>query len=274
MTTPTSALFSSCSSTRTPPHAVRRGQCCPERLPAWNEPSNARCHCIRPPPARRRQRSTAFIKQQHDHQRRPSRHGSMTRSFTSFSRSISITILFCLFVLCRSANAGEVYGAADIFPGELLFDRRPPPPLPRMHLDKRHDESASSSSSASAASLPEVTTVTITPSSGSPSTTESTIQTASETAAASLPKPFDTSLGNNFTSSTCPTFFNSFLNNQEFNDCLPLSLLLQVHPTTWSKDPDHNSNANTARRHPMPSSQPNAPSSNSPKSSPQPATST
>lgn len=35
-------------------------------------------------------------------------------------------------------------------------------------------------------------------------------------------------MGNNFTSPSCPAFFNSFLNNQTFQDCLPFSLLLQV----------------------------------------------
>ncbi|ETN36893.1 uncharacterized protein HMPREF1541_07880 [Cyphellophora europaea CBS 101466] len=42
-----------------------------------------------------------------------------------------------------------------------------------------------------------------------------------------LPAPFDTSLGSNFTASTCPTFFNSFLTNSTFSQCTPLSLLLQ-----------------------------------------------
>ncbi|KAF2172237.1 hypothetical protein M409DRAFT_17475 [Zasmidium cellare ATCC 36951] len=58
--------------------------------------------------------------------------------------------------------------------------------------------------------------------------TGSGLATASQTAPADLPRPFDTSLGNNFTSTTCPTFFSSFLNNQTFKNCLPLSLLLQT----------------------------------------------
>ncbi|KAF2087712.1 hypothetical protein K490DRAFT_56800 [Saccharata proteae CBS 121410] len=44
----------------------------------------------------------------------------------------------------------------------------------------------------------------------------------------SLPQPFDTSLGSNFTSPGCPTFFNDFLANSTFQSCVPLSLLLQT----------------------------------------------
>ena len=51
---------------------------------------------------------------------------------------------------------------------------------------------------------------------------------ASDTPQASLPQPFDTSLGNNFTNPSCPQFFNSFLNDPTFTSCVPLSLLLMV----------------------------------------------
>lgn len=43
-----------------------------------------------------------------------------------------------------------------------------------------------------------------------------------------LPSPFDSSLGNNFTSPSCPDFIYSFLNNATFKSCLPFSLLLEV----------------------------------------------
>ncbi|OCT48677.1 hypothetical protein CLCR_04938 [Cladophialophora carrionii] len=42
-----------------------------------------------------------------------------------------------------------------------------------------------------------------------------------------LPTPFDTSLGSNFTSSSCPQFFSTFLSNATFQACVPVSLLLQ-----------------------------------------------
>jgi hypothetical protein len=43
-----------------------------------------------------------------------------------------------------------------------------------------------------------------------------------------LPSPFDSNLGSNYTSQTCPEFINSFLNAPEFKACLPFSLLLEV----------------------------------------------
>ena len=43
---------------------------------------------------------------------------------------------------------------------------------------------------------------------------------------ANLPRAFDSPLGNNFTASSCPTFFNKFLNDPNFISCVPLSLLL------------------------------------------------
>lgn len=42
-----------------------------------------------------------------------------------------------------------------------------------------------------------------------------------------IPRPFDTSLGSNFTAQSCPDFFSSFLNNSTFTSCTPVSLLLQ-----------------------------------------------
>lgn len=42
-----------------------------------------------------------------------------------------------------------------------------------------------------------------------------------------LPRPFDTSIGNTFVSTTCPAFFNLFLNDPDFIGCLPLSAMLQ-----------------------------------------------
>lgn len=44
----------------------------------------------------------------------------------------------------------------------------------------------------------------------------------------SLPKPFDTSIGNTFHSTTCYPFFNLFLNDPDYINCLPLSAMLQV----------------------------------------------
>lgn len=83
----------------------------------------------------------------------------------------------------------------------LLFDRSTPPEPFMHHFLKRAAGSTSTSSSASSAST-----------------------ASSDT----LPIPFDTALGNNFTTSSCPAFFKNFLSNDTFNECVPLSLLLQV----------------------------------------------
>ena len=58
--------------------------------------------------------------------------------------------------------------------------------------------------------------------------TDSTSSSATSSSADfSLPMPFDTSLGNNFTDTNCPNFFSQFLSDSTFLSCLPISLLLQ-----------------------------------------------
>ncbi|KAI9671045.1 MAG: hypothetical protein M1831_005130 [Alyxoria varia] len=56
----------------------------------------------------------------------------------------------------------------------------------------------------------------------------------------SLPRPFDSNLGNNFTESSCPLFFSGFLNDEQFQDCRPVSMLLTTSSsffaTTKEKD--------------------------------------
>lgn len=97
----------------------------------------------------------------------------------------------------------------------ILFDRGAPP-VPRMRVIKRAEQETSSS------------TVSATYTTTSASSTFSSTQRTTTDSASPLPSPFDTTLGNNFTTTTCPAFFTSFLSNSTFNDCVPLSLLLQV----------------------------------------------
>ncbi|KAK4635247.1 hypothetical protein CLAFUW4_01182 [Fulvia fulva] len=187
--------ISSCSSTRTARAAVQPWLCYRQR---WNEPTSSLCHTRRPPPAR-------TISKQID--------GSISRA-----SNLALVFLLCLLAFCQGAKADVLYGFGDISPPELLFDRSEPPPLPRMLLEPRQDDSLSS--------LPSTTTRPT--GSSTPTTPGSGIQTASETASFDLPRPFDTSIGNNFTTTTCPTFFQNFLSNQTLRDCLPFSLLLQT----------------------------------------------
>ncbi|KAI4723883.1 hypothetical protein E4T49_08395 [Aureobasidium sp. EXF-10728] len=64
------------------------------------------------------------------------------------------------------------------------------------------------------------------------SSSASSISTASSSDA--LPRAFDTGVGNNFTTSSCPAFFKNFLSNDAFNECVPLSLLLQTSTSFFS----------------------------------------
>ncbi|KAF2155977.1 hypothetical protein K461DRAFT_275039 [Myriangium duriaei CBS 260.36] len=59
-----------------------------------------------------------------------------------------------------------------------------------------------------------------------------------DTASTSTPQPFDTSLGNNFTSQGCLPFFQSFLNDATFIACSPMSLLLQTSSDFFSVQRD------------------------------------
>ena len=161
--------------------------------------------------------------------------------FVSPSRYISI-FFGLVFLLCGSVTASDARSGTLGNPlelrrlagrGEILVDRSVPP-TPRMR--ERRQETTSSglptdifpSSSSTAQIAPDSTTRTSFPSQSTASQT-SALATASPTAIQSpLPSPFDSSLGNNFTSLTCPTFFQNFLSNDSFTSCLPFSLLLQT----------------------------------------------
>lgn len=230
--TPDTRAFSSRSSTRTPPAVVRPWRCCSCRKLRNAEQhqvdhsekshySGPLCNPTRPPPARRRRgvstssKQSSFLVVGQD--------GLMGSSRIGFWRSSMLALLVGLLFLCQGVQAGvyeNVFGAEEILPGELLFDRGEPPSLPYVNLEQR-DESTYSYE-------PSTTTIRPSSTSGSASKTSGTLAVATQTGMASLPRPFDSSLGNNFTSTTCQPFFNHFLNNQTFKDCLPLSLLLQV----------------------------------------------
>ncbi|KAL8991422.1 MAG: hypothetical protein Q9169_007873 [Polycauliona sp. 2 TL-2023] len=97
--------------------------------------------------------------------------------------------------------------------------------------DRRLRFSSTSTAKPAAATF---TSAVLPNSSSSPSTSSSTSTPAESTSivtapgtGSDLPRPFDTGLGNNYTSDTCPQFINSFLRNETFTSCLPFSLLLQ-----------------------------------------------
>ncbi|EEQ86407.2 uncharacterized protein BDCG_01527 [Blastomyces dermatitidis ER-3] len=80
------------------------------------------------------------------------------------------------------------------------------------------DSSSTSSPSGAATSKPTEI--------GSP-TEKTKSPTPTESDNKPLPSPFDSNLGSNFTNPACEGFFHSFLGNTSFQDCLPVSLLLQ-----------------------------------------------
>ncbi len=131
--------------------------------------------------------------------------------------------------------------------GEIHIDARQPPPRRDIYLQRRQvggsvvpttiaePTSMSSSSSSTQSSPPLITSSMDTPSAISTETkAPSAVAGVSTSTAPSvtvittpLPTPFDTSLGSNFTSPSCPQFFSTFLGNSTFQSCVPISLLLQ-----------------------------------------------
>ncbi|KAL2412708.1 hypothetical protein ABEF95_003122 [Exophiala dermatitidis] len=132
--------------------------------------------------------------------------------------------------------------------GEIHIDTREPPQSRHMHLLQERQVGDSEST---------VPTTAIKPTSTQPDTDAAVIVTDAVATAASaistdtsapsnhpdavstsisptvtvvttpLPSPFDTSIGSNFTDSSCPKFFSKFLSNSTFQSCVPISLLLQ-----------------------------------------------
>ncbi|RDW70827.1 uncharacterized protein DSM5745_08338 [Aspergillus mulundensis] len=52
-------------------------------------------------------------------------------------------------------------------------------------------------------------------------------RSSSSTSSSTFPTAFDTSLSNNFTTTTCPTFFKDFLSDDSFTNCYAISTLLR-----------------------------------------------
>ena len=195
--TAASRAFSSCSSTR--PWSYPRQQ-----QPGWNEPGEALCYQLG---ARDREQRTGIERH----------HGLPVRSKACRSlQGLMFAVLFSILLCLQGVEAGHVHNAKRLEGRpELLFDRSEPPvPSPRLQLIHRRETTSSLASGIPAPSR----SVSV----------GSTLQTAAPTSSTSLPSPFDTSLGNNFTTPSCPAFFESFLTNSTFQDCLPFSLLLQV----------------------------------------------
>jgi hypothetical protein len=184
--------LSSCSTTKHPSAAVVQES-------GWNESSSALCHSPRPRPARRRRHSTS--------QNRGRRRS--TAPWMS-GHSWVFVLLFSILICCQQAEAGKLHGSRRFArKTNLVFDKRvAPEPRMRLNLRKEHHQAHDHFERKSG--------------------NDTALKTDPQASQLSLPHPFDTSLGNNFTAPSCPAFFNTFLNSDSFNNCLPFSLLLQV----------------------------------------------
>jgi hypothetical protein len=198
------------NNTRVLPAVVQHPDLGPWICSEWNVHTDALCHELTPRRARRRVLSFDCL----------SRRQSANRPWPQ-AQKLMYALLCGLLFFCQSAQA-SLHGSG-ILERELVYDRRPSP-KPRMGLHARQDDSSSppAATTTTATGLPIVDA----PSSTS-SISESQIQTASSVPS-SLPRPFDSSIGNNFTEPACPQFFNDFLSNDTFQECLPFSLLLEV----------------------------------------------
>jgi hypothetical protein len=111
--------------------------------------------------------------------------------------------------------------------GRILMDTRPPPNV--AELRKRQDGGTTTLDSTQSATTEPPSTTTANSSSTSTSLSPTSIPTDSGIPNSdSLPAPFDSGIGTNYTTSSCPNFLKSFLSNASFKSCLPFSLLLQV----------------------------------------------
>ncbi|KAL8902364.1 MAG: hypothetical protein Q9207_004748, partial [Kuettlingeria erythrocarpa] len=141
----------------------------------------------------------------------------------------------------------------DFFkPGDIVYDRRYPVVPVHNDVYKRQDvvdmggSSAGGSAKTSgqkqlkftptstakpaAATTAAAFTTAVLPKSKTTSSTDAqptSLVTAPSTESSSLPRPFDTGLGNNYTSPDCLSYMSNMLRNETFASCLPLSLLLQ-----------------------------------------------
>ncbi|KAL8972067.1 MAG: hypothetical protein Q9183_000739 [Haloplaca sp. 2 TL-2023] len=135
--------------------------------------------------------------------------------------------------------------------GDLVYDRRfplEPPELKYIYRRQDGDDSTERagarttaqkqlrfSTTATASAAAETFTSAVLPGSSSTSSEPSSPTSSAEPTSivtapgstSTLPRPFDTGLGNNYTQPNCPVFINSFIRNETFTSCLPFSLLLQ-----------------------------------------------
>lgn len=148
--------------------------------------------------------------------RSTARQQTATSSRFGSTLQLLFNITIVLFFFSQIAEASAIPSQLEFRDKETLLIDTSPPPTPRSQIAKRraHESSATG----------------LTTAVDGTATAEKAASTSSQSSldSASLPRPFDSTIGNNFTESSCPAFFQKFLSDAEFTACLPLSLLLQV----------------------------------------------
>ncbi|KAH0559223.1 hypothetical protein GP486_004264 [Trichoglossum hirsutum] len=102
--------------------------------------------------------------------------------------------------------------------GEILVDTRSPPDV--AELRRRQDD-------ASPANTTSTTAKSATSTASSSTASSSIVTDPGSSGGGDLPVPFDSGVGSNYTTTSCPIFLKSVLTNTGFRACLPFSLLLQ-----------------------------------------------
>jgi len=171
---------------------------------------------------------------------------TITRVYTPRFHALFVALLSLLLFIrgteAAGLKAGRQRSALDKFSDReaQLVDPNVPSE-PRMHLAQRDALTSTVIVTITRALLPSralgISSTASAHGSGSATVAPSSSTSSSDPHSSSnspLPQPFDTSLGNNFTNTACPNFFDSFLNDAAFQRCYPFSLLLQVHWTLLS----------------------------------------
>ena len=185
------------------------------------------------------------------HHARPCRRRFRTtysKACSTSARAIFFAICLLSTVLCHASQAiyiGTTTGTSGVYKiGRLSLDwkaeahadqqldvlgpRDSVDPLNNLDSDSSTSSSLTSPTTKTLSKLHTVTNDAI-PSATTKYPPASTSSSSLSTNLTPLPQAFDASLGNNFTSSSCPRFFKTFLNDPAFTGCLPLSLLLLVN---------------------------------------------
>src|SRR5712691_12640691 len=142
-------------------------------------------------------------------------------------------VLVVITFLKRSASHAFLLDLlAGPSPGPRVLTRTDEAGRPALALHRRQAGAITMSSSSAVPStsgtdivFPSVTTPTSTP---GPSQTIPTIPSSPPVLPTPFPQAFDTTLGNNFTTNSCQTFFTNMTQAPPFRQCRPFSFLSQT----------------------------------------------